>query len=325
MNDCANAAAGLASGLAIGICTYRRADSLMRTLEHVAASLRQAGIGRDAARVIVVDNDGGDPRLAGRVARLAEERGLSVVCEVEREPGIAAARNRVFALADACGARFMAMLDDDEWPSPGWIGALLETQASSGATVVGGPVSPVFPAAQSELARFARYWSVMPQLLDGQPFVFCTCNFLIDLEAIRDRPRPLFDPAFGLSGGGDTVFFRTLFYDGHRMAWSERALMYEEVPPSRASTRWIRTRRYRVGNHAVHWERVGHAGWRSLAKTLGLTARLPIYPLLGREPESRWFGWLLELDKVRGRYAGHFGRTFVEYARPAGGEEKACR
>lgn len=340
MTDHSPAGTGDRPRVAVGVCTYRRADSLLRTVRHVAASLAQAGLDRRTACVVVVDNDGQDPSVGERVAQLARELDLSLVFEVEREPGIAAARNRVFALADASGARFMAMLDDDEWPAAGWIGALLETQSRSGATVVGGPVSPVFPPGRADLARYARYWSVMPQLLDGRPFVFCTCNFLIDLQAIRSRPRPLFDPAFGLSGGGDTVFFRGLFHDGHAMAWSERALMHEEVPPSRASTQWIRTRRFRVGNHAVHWEQVGREGWRSLAKTLGLTVRLPLYPLFGREPESRWFGWLLEWDKVRGRYAAHLGRHFVEYGRPtaagggAGGSagagagagaDKACR
>jgi succinoglycan biosynthesis protein ExoM len=163
-------------------------------------------------------------------------------------------------------------------------------------------------------------------LLHGKPFVFCTCNFLIDLGAIRAAPRPLFDPAFGLSGGGDVVFFRGLFFDGHPMAWAESALVYEEVPPSRASLQWMRTRRFRVGNHAGTWETRDRGRLRATLKTIALTVRLAIYPLLMREPEARGVGWLLEMDKVRGRWDAHRGSLFVEYGRsevPANG--KACR
>jgi succinoglycan biosynthesis protein ExoM len=148
---------------------------------------------------------------------------------------------------------------------------------------------------------------------------------LIDLHALRDRPRPLFDAGFGLSGGGDTVFFRSLFYAGLQMAWSDQAIVSEEVPPSRASTAWMRTRRFRVGNHAVQWETRDAGTVRPALKTLGLIARLAIYPLLLREPESMVFGWLLEFDKVRGRIAAHLGTGVVEYARPGQLPTKACR
>lgn len=307
--------------VAVGVCTYRRASSLLRTLEHVGESIARCG--RRAA-VIVVDNDGQDPEVEAAVRAWAARSGIELVFAVESEPGIAAARNRVFGLAGERGARFLAMLDDDEWPDPRWLSALLEAQERSGAVVVGGPVEPVFPPSTPDLARYRRYWSVKPQLLDGRPFVFCTCNFLIDLRAISDVPRPLFDPRFGLSGGGDTVFFRGLFFAGHAMDWSDEALVLEEVPPSRASIAWIRTRRFRVGNHAVHWERLGSPGHRSALKTLGLALRLPIYPLLGRERESPLLGWLLEYDKLRGRVAAHLGRTFVEYGRSTTTGSKAC-
>ncbi len=153
--------------------------------------------------------------------------------------------------------------------------------------------------------------------------MFWICNFLLDLQAIAAEPRPLFDADFGLSGGGDTVFFRRLFAAGHPMDWAEQACVFEEVPAARASIAWMRQRRYRVGNHAVRWESVGAAPWRALMKTLGLSVRLMFYPCYRREPEAAGLGWLLELDKVRGRWASHFGRTFVEYGRPST-QNKAC-
>lgn len=310
------------SGLAVGMCTYKRRESLVRLLEHIAVAARTLD---EKPVLIVSDNDGQDPLVKDSVLAFAERSGLSVSYLVETQPGISAARNAVFAEADRLRVRFVAMIDDDEWPSPQWLSALLHCREQSGAVVVGGPVSPVFPESAASLRQYARYWSVEKQFLDGRPFVFCTCNFLIDLEALHNSPRPLFDEAFGLSGGGDTVFFRGLFYAGHPMEWAQDALVYEEVPESRASFKWMRQRRYRVGNHAVRWESMGGRALRSFIKTLGLTARLPIYPLFRREPESPMVGWLLEYDKIRGRYASHFGDVFVEYARPQDPGEKACR
>ena len=110
--------------------------------------------------------------------------------------------------------------------------------------------------------------------------------------------------------------------------WRGRMLarVYEEVPPSRASVAWMRTRRYRVGNHAVNWEVRDKGRARAIAKTIGLTARLAIYPLLGREPEARLAGWMFEVEKVRGRWNAHRGALYMEYARSDDtADGKACR
>jgi glycosyltransferase involved in cell wall biosynthesis len=308
------------TGLAVGLCTYKRRTSLERTLAHVAIAAKALD---SPPCVIVVDNDGQDPEVRQSVERFATESGLAVHYLVEPKPGISAARNAIFDQAETLRVRFVAMIDDDEWPSREWLAALLAEQAATSASVVGGPVRPVFPANSAGLQRYARFWSVDRQYLQGKPFVFCTCNFLIDMQAVAGMPRPLFDEEFGLSGGGDTVFFRSLFFAGHPMAWTDVAYVHEEVPPARASFAWMRQRRYRVGNHAVRWESIESRG-RSLAKTIGLAARLPIYPLLRREPEMPFVGWLFEYDKLRGRMASHLGDVFVEYGRASAPGEKAC-
>ena len=301
------------SSLAVGLCTYKRLTSLIRLLDHIAISAEHA---EQFPIIIIVDNDGQDPNVSSAVRAFSNRSGLAVRYRIETKPGISAARNAVFEEAQLLDIRFMAMIDDDEWPSPIWLKQLLAVQVANEAVVIGGPVRPVFPASAFELLKYERFWSVDKQFLNGKLFVFCTCNFLVDLAAITSEPRPLFDEEFGLSGGGDTVFFRKLFFAGYNMAWADEALVYEEVPDNRASFTWIRQRKFRVGNHAVRWENLDSGKLRSWLKTMGLTARLFIYPLFRREPESPFIGWLLELDKIRGRYAAHFGDVFVEYARP---------
>ena len=120
--------------VAVAVCTYRRPDGLARLLAALPA-------GAPGAAVIVVDNDGADPRVPAVVAT-ARAAGLDVRLAVEPRPGISAARNRAFAEAEAAGIGLLALLDDDEWPAPGWLPALLRRREETGAAVVGGVVRP---------------------------------------------------------------------------------------------------------------------------------------------------------------------------------------
>lgn len=302
--------------LGVAVCTYRRPEGLARLLAALPAGLAGAP---DAPVVLVVDNDGADPRVAETVAAA---EGLNVRLVVEPAPGISAARNRAFAEAEAAGITTLALIDDDEWPEPGWLAALLARRAETGASVVGGVVLPELPEA---LARWRRFWSVLPQVRNGRPFVHATSNVLFDLAALRDLPRPLFADAHGLSGGGDVVFFSRLFERGVAMTWAEDAVVRETVPPERASVAWLARRRRRVGNHMVMDEERRQGRLRPVLKTAGLIARLPVYPLLGREPEAPVLGWRMEAAKLGGRIAAHRGLRSYEYARDGVHERRVTR
>ena len=301
--------------LGIAVCTYKRSAGLARLL----AALPAAMAGLDQAPVVlIVDNDGEDPRILEAVAAAPFEVRLAV----QREPGISAARNRAFGAAAAEGITTLALIDDDEWPEPGWLAALVARRDETGAAVVGGVVLPAFPPGCSHLERFARFWSVLPQERDGRAFVHATSNVLVDLAALRRLPRPLFAVLHGLSGGGDTVFFSRLFDRGVPMAWATGAVVHEEVPPERASLAWLAGRRRRVGNHMVMDEEIRHGRLRPMLKTAGLLARLAIYPLFRREPEAPLLGWRMEAAKVRGRIAAHRRLRVFEYARDGVGERR---
>jgi succinoglycan biosynthesis protein ExoM len=305
------------TGVGVAVCTYRRAEGLARLLAALPAGAPEA------ATVIVVDNDGGDARVPATVAA-ARAAGRDVRLFVEPRPGISAARNRAFAEAEAAGIGLLALIDDDEWPAPGWLAALLRRRQATGAAVVGGVVRPVFPAGAEALERCARFWSVLPQARDGRPFVHATSSVLIELACLEGVTRPLFDDAWGLTGGGDVVFFARLAARGVAMAWAEDAVAFEEVPPTRATWAWIARRRFRVGNHMVLEEELRQGRLRPALKTAGLALRLAVYPLLGREPEARLAGWRLEAAKLRGRIAAHRGRQVVEYARDGVGERRVA-
>ncbi|KQR80216.1 glycosyltransferase family 2 protein [Sphingomonas sp. Leaf343] len=308
--------------IAVAVCTYKRPDGLARLL-NAFVDLRLTG----EAAFIVVDNDGNDPGVPALIDDFRQRVPHDVLYVVEKEPGISAARNAAFRTARAAGATTLAMLDDDEWPAPDWVEALLRERDRTGAKIVGGPVTPVFSAANASLDRNARFWSVEREFLNGKPFVFCTCNFLIEMDAVAILGAEPFDAEFGITGGGDTVFFRKLFNAGVPMAWAEDARLHEEIPDSRAGIKWLRQRRYRQGNAAVRWEQEAAVDndispW---ARTLAIVARLPVYPFVSREKSDRMLAWLLEFDKLRGRIAAHRHRHYQEYRRDGAPDNKACR
>jgi succinoglycan biosynthesis protein ExoM len=305
--------------IAVSACTYKRPDQLARLLDSFMLIKTPADV-----EFVIVDNDGADPEVERVAQDFRDRSGKTLHLVVETRAGISAARNAAFAKARAIGAEKIAMVDDDEWVTENWLPELLKTQKETGAVIVGGPVRPVFSENRQDLAKHATLWSVERDYLGGKPFVFCTCNFMLDLAIVEPLGDEPFDHAYGLTGGGDTVFFRTLALRGNEMAWSEEAFIYEEIPDSRANIKWLRQRRYRAGNVAYRWETEfpTPSDMNPKLKTLAAVVRLPLFPLLGKWRGPLFLAWYLEFEKVRGRLAAQFGSLYAEYGRDP---QKACR
>lgn len=297
------------------VCTCERARQLSRLL----AILDE--LQRPARTIFVVVNSGGrDPRAQAVVDEFRKTSSSRVEYVAETCPGISAARNAALVAARAAGAEIVAMLDDDEWPSREWLTRLIETRLATGAAVVGGPVQPVFASRSERLRKYERLWSVQRGSLSGRPYVYCTCNCLFDLSAADLLGPAPFPEEFGLSGGEDVVFFRRLHFAGVPMAWSDEAIVFEDVPEERANFAWMRRRWYRHGNVGVQCEKAapGPTGLPPLLKTIALCGRLPLYPLFNRLALSAPLLWILECDRIRGRIASHIGRIRANYERSGG-------
>ncbi len=298
--------------VAVCVCTFRRPRQLSRLLSALLAMARPP-----STSFIIVDNDGEDPTIKALVASFGGSAGAPVEYVIERRSGISAARNAAIGAARRIGAGAVAMLDDDEWPSQDWLLKLLAAQEASGAVAVGGPVEPVFESDSPVPKKFERLWSVREGRLNGKPYVYCTCNCLINLDAIAFLGDLPFPEDFGVSGGEDAVFFRRLFFAGVRMIWARDAIVFEEIPAERATMAWMRRRWYRHGNAGMRSERAapGQDDLPPLLKTVLLCARLPLYPFMSHSAIRDPFLWVLEVERIRGRIAAHFGRVREEYAR----------
>jgi succinoglycan biosynthesis protein ExoM len=301
----------------IAVLTYRRPGEIRALLPLLS---RQATEASGPCAVLVVDND---PDAGAR--HTVEELSLPNVRYVhETVPGISAARNR--ALSEAAGYDLLAFIDDDERPVDDWLALLLATFAVADAAAVVGPVISTFDTEPEQFVLDGRFFE-RRRLPTGTPVqLAATNNLLLDLRRVRALGLS-FDLRFGLSGGSDTLFAMALDRAGERMVWCDEAIVYDVVPPARATRTWVMQRAYRMGNSwarsALAMERYAHG--RVYVRT-GLLARGAARVVAGlfrafagkisARPADHARG-LRTLARGRGLIAGCFGRVHVEYVRDA--------
>jgi len=276
--------------VAVCVATFRRPDELAALLGSLGALEVPEGV---RVWLCVVDNDAqGSARPVVEAARAR----LPFPVEYLREPerNISLARNRGVARALERGAGFVAFIDDDEVARPGWLRALVETRARFGADAVAGSVRPrLDPGAPAWAGRSGLFAQAQPAA--GTPLpTAATSNALVSRRLLEAVPGP-FDPRFGRSGSGDSLFFTHGVRRGARVVAAPDAVVEEAVSVARARAGWVLRRAFRVGNGAVWVERAlgpphRRLGWRVLAGTLrlaGSAAVLPAAALLGRAAAVR--------------------------------------
>lgn len=295
------------------ICTCRRPKGLSRLLSAVADLDFEGELS-----VVVVENDQLQEGLGVCRNLLEKSYRWPLTSVFEKQPGISFARNRAVRVALDQTPDFIAMLDDDEWPSRRWLSELLRVRVLKDADVVGGPVLPIFPPGSGPWSNLAEYYGVDQHRPDAESCVlYASGNFLgrsACLQALMPAP---FDPAFARSGGEDLVFFRRLAKRGYRMCWSVHGVVYEEVPSSRMNLEWLKQRQIRRGNLNVIVQRMFAPGAINegirVVKTAGLLIlSFAFYTVALPHRMSRIHASLL-LHKALGKFRGHFGYRYFEY------------
>lgn len=252
------------------LCTYRRPFLLERLLDALAAQVGLPG----AFDVAVVDND--VERSAAPVLHAARRRHPTLALRAASEPrkNIALARNRTVGLATG---EWIAFVDDDEAPGPGWLAALHRTAIEFGADGVCAPVVPeVAPDAAPWIERGHfferprhRTGAAVPanELRTGNLLV--RRSLLIEANGDRsaDPPEGPFDPSYGTTGGEDSDLLGRLSQGGARFVWCDEAPVHEVVPSERATLRYLLETAFATGHtHARKQMRTG--GQRAVAELL---------------------------------------------------------
>ena len=300
----------------IAVLTYQRPDDLDAVVPAVLDQAERTAT-HDVS-LLVVDND----PAGSAMPRVERFDGRPVRFVHEPVPGIAAARNR--ALDDAAGADLLVFVDDDERPEPGWLEALLTTWHETEPAAVVGPVVSTYPQAPEPWIAAGRFFERRRLRTGTEVTTAATNNLLLDLRQVRALG-VRFDPAFGASGGSDTLFTRQLHQRGGRMVWCDEALVIDVVPHSRLTRRWVLRRAMRTGNS---WSRVSLVLEQRRTRRVALRARLTVSGLVrvggglarlslgvvARSIEHRARG-VRSLARGLGMTSGAWGYTFAEYQR----------
>ena len=251
------------------VCTHNRRDLLARCLDALAR--QDADPGRFA--VVVVDNASTDGTRE-LVAAAAATAPYALRRVEEPALGLSRARN---AGALACDTPWLAYLDDDAMPAPGWMSAVLAfitDRPEPG--VFGGPYVPFYldpppPWLPGDLGRFWQGDKVTR--LPWRRFTLIGCNFMVHRQAFEAVGG--FDPELGVRGlevryGEETMFYRRALELGFPVHYTPGPVVEPLVRPEK----------YRLAWHAASLIELGKSLARKLGPLRALPAALVLTPLV---------------------------------------------
>jgi succinoglycan biosynthesis protein ExoM len=297
------------TSIAVAICTYKRNDLLMRLLEGLLTCAERLH-GSAAIGVALVDDT-----AAGQARHVADafanrfELGLQY--RISGKQNISIARNLAIETAMEM-AEWIAMTDDDCEPPPQWLEALLDLQQRTGAEAVTGRMVRRVPEGSPRWITEQPFLELgVEEPIDGAEMqAAATFNTLMSSRWLKDHPQIRFDPAMGVVGGEDMVFFRAARAAGLNIRFSKHGFVYENEPPERATFGYQLYVHFWHGNSAalaciesgMKRSRMFIHGGASLARAL---ARPAARILRGQNPQLRY--GLAQVLHATGKLLGSAG------------------
>jgi succinoglycan biosynthesis protein ExoM len=239
------AASAAPPAASVVICTYNRPAMFEAALRSCLRDATRAGLNFE---IVVADNSI-EGHAAAIVARVAAASAAVRVARVS-PPNISLARN---AGLRAAAAPLVAFMDDDLELEPGWLDALVDVLAATGADAAVGPVRPRFeggspPPWDKAGARFTRVLAQPSGSAIGiaareRPagFAISTASSIWRAATCFTDAQP-FAPDLGVCGGEDLDLFLRLDRRGRRVVWCAEAGVRETIPRGRTTLGYQRLR-----------------------------------------------------------------------------------
>jgi succinoglycan biosynthesis protein ExoM len=290
------------------IATYQRPTGLLCLLESIEARVLGPDIDLE---IIIVDNDPGSSE--DLVSTFAATSRFPIRYLTQPEQNISITRN--VAVREAAGD-FIWFVDDDEVAAPECLSRLASALHEFDADGVFGPVLPEFEGEQPEWIQtspaFNRPIGVTGVVSQG----YRTSNTLVRSEILKESEGP-FDPAYGVSGGSDSMLFRTLAREGRHFIDSADAFVVETIPANRANWEWMSGRIRRQGQNYAR-QTIALSGGALSPPVLSLSGKALIQIVSSaslsllywrNQPQRR--RWLLRLWSNLGKLEGVGGAVSV--------------
>lgn len=185
---------------------------------------------------LVIVNNSGEQAMAdtqSAVRKTTIDQHCECLVVASSENNIAIGRNTIFQ-----HARYdlVALIDDDEFPVPEWLNHLIKTLISHHCAVVAGPAIPIFLFSTPTWIQHIDLHRATGKNT-GQQITNCpTANVLINKTKIVGE---LFNSHYGVTGGEDSEFFLRQNDAKLDMRWSNEAAVYEYIPASKSTSRYM--------------------------------------------------------------------------------------
>jgi len=261
--------------ITVCICTFKRPAFLEHLLRKLESQRTDNLFEYD---VVVADND--ETRSAEPVvASCASSSNLKITYCVEPVANIARARNT--AVAQARGD-LIAFIDDDEFPTEEWLYSLFRTREAHRAGGVLGPVLPHFQQEPPAWLTKGRFFD-RPRYPTGRPIAWFEARSgnVLFVREILEQLDPPFRTQFA-TAGEDMDFFRRAIERGFSFVWCDEAEVFEFVPASRCTRRYLLRRAVlRGSNFPKHPTDRAKNAVKSLVALPCYTVALPVLAIVG--------------------------------------------
>jgi glucosyl-dolichyl phosphate glucuronosyltransferase len=266
--------------LTVCICTRDRPRYVRDCLE----GLRRQTVARDQFGVIVVDS-------ASRTEFVEQVAALAALHEARlirvSQPGLSVARN-----AGAWGTRtpFIAYIDDDAIPAPGWIAAILDSIARPGPlpALIGGRILPKWeaPLPQWWPVSLRGVLSIIEHHGEGEyrslalpkglePYGANMVVHVLSLLAAGGFGSSVGRCGESLLSDEDVQLAWTLQDAGHSVRYDSHIVVHHQIQARRLEPAWLLNRLYWQGASTVLTRRLLHqpqAVWRELPRRILVAA-----------------------------------------------------
>jgi succinoglycan biosynthesis protein ExoM len=221
--------------VAVCVLTYKRPVGLERLLKELN-KLEFRKCVPPQLELVVIDND-----PAGSAYSVFEALRSSLrwpaQYRIERRPGIAYARNQAVATAGP-SKEYIAFIDDDEVPEPGWLDELLDVRRRYDADLVTGTVLPHFEETPPEWVLKLGYFD-RPRYSTGCELDYARTGNVLIKSSLFWQQGIWFDERLAQTNADDTHFFMRVHRCGNKIVWADEAVIREHVPKDRLRIGWL--------------------------------------------------------------------------------------
>lgn len=218
--------------LSIGVVTHDRSVAFSKLLKFLIPAIQQYG---SHCEVVVANNSG--PTAHQLVESIVDNSELRQVCECRvidsNQNNISTGRNVVLSHANE---DILVFVDDDEYPEPTWLIALVDALQDYGCKLVAGPILPVFLPSAPQWVQAVDLHNTHNHVSGAVIDYAASGNFIMNRKGIKTIQ---FNESFGKSGGEDTEFFLKLKDKGYELRWCAEAIVYEDIPLAKSSPNYM--------------------------------------------------------------------------------------